>query len=155
MFTAATAAAADVDAGKGDNWSLAQQIQSMLACQMPHLHFQALLGASAGCGQRWCCAWAPACSAAAQSCCSAVLMGRERAHALLPAHPSIRSWRHLGASAGGAHSRSVVSSIWQRVMAIREVLPVPDCACAMTSRPWVMGSTARCWMAEGFSKPNW
>jgi hypothetical protein len=32
------------------------------------------------------------------------------------------------------------------------VLPVPDCACAITSRPWVMGRIARCWMAEGFSK---
>lgn len=32
------------------------------------------------------------------------------------------------------------------------VLPVPDCACAITSRPWVMGKIARCWIAEGFSK---
>jgi hypothetical protein len=32
------------------------------------------------------------------------------------------------------------------------VLPVPDCACATTSRPWVMGRIARCWIAEGFSK---
>jgi hypothetical protein len=32
------------------------------------------------------------------------------------------------------------------------VLPVPDCACAITSRPWVMGRIARCWIAEGFSK---
>lgn len=32
------------------------------------------------------------------------------------------------------------------------VLPVPDWAWAMTSRPWIMGRMARCWMAEGFSK---
>ncbi|MPD06850.1 hypothetical protein E2C01_102681 [Portunus trituberculatus] len=33
------------------------------------------------------------------------------------------------------------------------VLPVPDCACAMTSRPFTMGLMARCWMADGFSNP--
>jgi len=33
------------------------------------------------------------------------------------------------------------------------VLPVPDCACWMTSRPCVNGTIPRCWMAEGFSKP--
>lgn len=52
------------------------------------------------------------------------------------------------------------------------VLPVPDCACAMTSWPWIRqrlafdiggaqeansplmtGMMARCWMAEGRSKP--
>ncbi len=32
--------------------------------------------------------------------------------------------------------------------------------CAILATPsevlaWVMGSTARCWMADGFSKPNW
>jgi hypothetical protein len=32
------------------------------------------------------------------------------------------------------------------------VLPVPDCAWAITSRPLVMGRMARAWMAEGFSK---
>ena len=32
------------------------------------------------------------------------------------------------------------------------VLPVPDCAWAMTSRPWMIGRIARCWIAEGFSK---
>lgn len=32
------------------------------------------------------------------------------------------------------------------------VLPVPDWAWAMTSRPETMGRMARCWMAEGFSK---
>lgn len=66
----------------------------------------------------------------------------------IPARPVEKSKRQT------THSRRVVSSIWQRVMAIRLVLPVPDCACAMTSRPWTMGSTARCWMADGFSKPN-
>ena len=29
----------------------------------------------------------------------------------------------------------------------------PDCAWAMTSLPVRVGFTARCWMAEGFSKP--
>jgi hypothetical protein len=32
------------------------------------------------------------------------------------------------------------------------VLPVPDCAWAITSLPWVIGKIARCWIAEGFSK---
>ena len=51
------------------------------------------------------------------------------------------------------HSRCLVSTFWQMDMAMREDLPVPDCACAMTSLPCTMGSRARCWMAEGFSKP--
>jgi len=34
------------------------------------------------------------------------------------------------------------------------VLPVPDWAWAITSRPWVMGRIARCWIAEGFSKSS-
>ncbi len=33
------------------------------------------------------------------------------------------------------------------------VLPVPLCDWAMTSRPLRMGSMARCWMADGRSKP--
>jgi hypothetical protein len=33
------------------------------------------------------------------------------------------------------------------------VLPVPDWDWAMTSRPVMMGLMARCWMAEGRSKP--
>jgi len=33
------------------------------------------------------------------------------------------------------------------------VLPVPDCDCAITSRPWDIGTIARCWIAEGFSNP--
>ena len=33
------------------------------------------------------------------------------------------------------------------------VLPVPDCAWAITSLPLMIGLMARCWMAEGFSKP--
>jgi hypothetical protein len=33
------------------------------------------------------------------------------------------------------------------------VLPVPLCDCAMRSRPFVIGTMARCWIAEGFSKP--
>jgi len=40
-------------------------------------------------------------------------------------------------------------------MAIEKVavFPVPDCACAMTSRPFAMGLMDRCWIADGFSKP--
>ena len=33
------------------------------------------------------------------------------------------------------------------------VLPVPDCACAMVSRIIISGLIARCWIADGFSKP--
>jgi hypothetical protein len=33
------------------------------------------------------------------------------------------------------------------------VLPVPDWAWAMQSRPVMMGMMARCWIAEGRSKP--
>lgn len=33
------------------------------------------------------------------------------------------------------------------------VFPVPDCAWAMTSRPFIIGFIDLCWMAEGFSKP--
>ena len=35
------------------------------------------------------------------------------------------------------------------------VLPVPDWACAMTSRPVTTGTIARCWMAEGRSNLVW
>jgi hypothetical protein len=33
------------------------------------------------------------------------------------------------------------------------VLPVPDWACWITSRPLPKGTMPFCWMAEGFSKP--
>ena len=33
------------------------------------------------------------------------------------------------------------------------VLPVPDCACAIVSRFIISGLIARCWIADGFSKP--
>jgi hypothetical protein len=33
------------------------------------------------------------------------------------------------------------------------VLPVPDWACAMVSRIIMRGLIARCWIADGFSKP--
>lgn len=52
-----------------------------------------------------------------------------------------------------SYSRELVSTIWQTDSAIMEVFPVPDWACAMTSRPLTMGRTALCWMAEGFSNP--
>eukprot|EP00958_Prasinococcus_capsulatus_P024517 scaffold3836_cov417-Prasinococcus_capsulatus_cf.AAC.19 len=50
-------------------------------------------------------------------------------------------------------SRVWMSTVWQMDRAIIDDLPVPDCACAITSRPLMIGMTARCWMAEGFSKP--
>jgi len=34
------------------------------------------------------------------------------------------------------------------------VFPVPDWACAITSLPLTTGTIARCWIAEGFSKPT-
>lgn len=33
------------------------------------------------------------------------------------------------------------------------VLPVPDCACATTFRPWIMGTIALRWIVLGLSKP--
>lgn len=54
---------------------------------------------------------------------------------------------------GATHSRVDVSTTWHTERPIMEVFPVPDCACAMTSRPAMIGLMARCWMAEGFSKP--
>ena len=33
------------------------------------------------------------------------------------------------------------------------VFPVPLCACAIVSRPLRIGMIARCWIADGFSKP--
>lgn len=59
------------------------------------------------------------------------------------------------AAGRGPYSRLVVSTIWQTVRPIMDVLPVPDWAWAMTSRPRMMGITALCWMADGFSKPYW
>jgi len=38
-------------------------------------------------------------------------------------------------------------------MAKTAVLPVPDWDWAMTSRPRRIGRIARCWIAEGRSKP--
>lgn len=34
------------------------------------------------------------------------------------------------------------------------VLPVPDWACAITSRPFTIGNILRCCIADGFSKPK-
>ncbi|PNH02733.1 hypothetical protein TSOC_011259 [Tetrabaena socialis] len=42
---------------------------------------------------------------------------------------------------------------WHVDTEIIDDLPVPDWAWAITSRPCTIGSTARCWMADGFSKP--
>jgi hypothetical protein len=38
----------------------------------------------------------------------------------------------------------LVSSIWHSASEIMLVLPVPLCACAITSRPLVIGKIARC-----------
>lgn len=42
---------------------------------------------------------------------------------------------------------------WRIEMEKVAVFPVPDWAWAMQSRPVMMGMIARCWMAEGRSKP--
>lgn len=42
------------------------------------------------------------------------------------------------------HSLSCGSKSWASEMAIMDVFPVPDCACAMTSRPCTMGRIALC-----------
>ena len=49
-------------------------------------------------------------------------------------------------------SREEVSMDCKTPMEKVAVLPVPDCACAITSRPLMMGTMALCWMADGFSK---
>lgn len=59
----------------------------------------------------------------------------------------------VGDSISACTSWTLVSMTWHTEREIMEVLPVPDWAWAMTSRPVMMGMTARCWMAEGFSKP--
>ena len=50
----------------------------------------------------------------------------------------------VGESTSAWISRVLVSSIWHSAREIIEVLPVPLCACAMTSRPLTMGMIARC-----------
>mmetsp|Transcript_27549 Transcript_27549/g.110355 ORF Transcript_27549/g.110355 Transcript_27549/m.110355 type:complete len:315 (+) Transcript_27549:1419-2363(+) len=59
----------------------------------------------------------------------------------------------VGASTRAWHSCSELSTCWRMPIENVAVLPVPDWACAMTSRPMSMGLMARCWMADGFSKP--
>jgi hypothetical protein len=59
----------------------------------------------------------------------------------------------VGESTRTCTSRTRLSTRWHEVTAIMLDLPVPDCACAITSRPSTIGFTARCWIAEGFSKP--
>lgn len=51
-------------------------------------------------------------------------------------------------------SRNVMSVDCSEAIENVAVLPVPDCACAMTSRPFTIGRIARCWIADGFSKSN-
>lgn len=50
-------------------------------------------------------------------------------------------------------SRTVVSNICRIAIENVAVLPVPDCACAITSLPFTMGFIDLCCIAEGFSKP--
>jgi len=50
-------------------------------------------------------------------------------------------------------SRLLKSMFCSRPMLKVAVLPVPDCACAIVSRIMISGLIARCWMADGFSKP--
>ncbi|RNA29565.1 hypothetical protein BpHYR1_041898 [Brachionus plicatilis] len=59
----------------------------------------------------------------------------------------------VGDSTRACVSLSRVSIICSVEMANVAVLPVPDCDWAMTSRPDTIGTMARCWMADGFSKP--
>lgn len=51
-------------------------------------------------------------------------------------------------------SRSVVSSDCRIDIEKVAVLPVPDCAWAITSRPLTIGMILLCWIADGFSKPK-
>ena len=59
----------------------------------------------------------------------------------------------VGAKMSAWHSRMLVSICWRIEIENVAVFPVPDWACAITSRPWIQGIIARCWIAEGFSKP--
>jgi hypothetical protein len=52
-----------------------------------------------------------------------------------------------GAMGGVGHGQTILP------MVNVAVLPVPDCACAMVSRIIRRGLIARCWIADGFSKP--
>ena len=61
----------------------------------------------------------------------------------------------VGSMIGKDKSHSVAIRTWWRIPAQKvAVLPVPDWACWITSRPLVKGTIPRCWIAEGFSKPN-
>lgn len=48
---------------------------------------------------------------------------------------------------------SIILTRWRMEMEKVAVFPVPDWAWAITSRPVMMGMMARCWIAEGRSKP--
>jgi len=62
---------------------------------------------------------------------------------------SSRVFAMMIACVPGLRRSSVLSSPIEKVA----VLPVPDCAWAITSRRSVSGLIARCWIAEGRSKP--
>ena len=60
----------------------------------------------------------------------------------------------VGERVSACVSLEVVLTVCNTPMENTAVFPVPDCDCAMTSRPWMMGLMARCWMAEGRSNPT-
>lgn len=57
----------------------------------------------------------------------------------------------VGERMSACGSRLEVSIDWSTPIENVAVLPVPDCAWAITSRPLIMGTIALCWIAEGFS----
>ena len=59
----------------------------------------------------------------------------------------------VGAKTSAWHSLASMSICCNNEMAKVAVLPVPDWAWAITSWPIIQGKMARCWMADGRSKP--
>ena len=51
-------------------------------------------------------------------------------------------------------SRTLMSNVCKIAIEKVAVLPVPDCAWAITSLPLTIGLIDLCWIAEGFSKPE-
>ena len=59
----------------------------------------------------------------------------------------------VGARISAWQSRLAMSMFWSRPMVKVAVFPVPDWAWAIVSRIMRSGLIARCWIADGFSKP--
>ena len=59
----------------------------------------------------------------------------------------------VGARIRAWHSLNPVSIFSRIAIENVAVFPVPDCAWAITSSPLMHGTIARCWIADGFSKP--